>query len=92
MVSPSGFRFDEPCSNPRESGNDLTVVDPIESSQVHRRLTMLGRDDDRGAIEETAAAESGHHLTQRLVNEGKRIGQDHTWGRAISKITAFGVA
>src|SRR5258708_8187384 len=74
-----------------ESGDNFAVVDPVEGSEIHRRLPMFGRHDDRGATEESPLLESAIHLAKGLVNEVERVGQDRPGSRAVGKIAAKGV-
>ena len=71
-----------------ESGDNFAIVDPVEGSQIHRRLPVFGRHDDSGAVEESPAPESVHHLAKGLVNEVERVGQDQPGSGTISEIAA----
>ena len=71
-----------------ESGDNFAIVDPVEGSEIHRRLPVFGRHDDSGAVEESPAPESAHHLAEGLVNEVERVGQDRPGSSTIGKITA----
>src|ERR1700719_377872 len=33
-----------------ESGDNFAIVDPVEGSEIHRRLPVFGRHDDSGAV------------------------------------------
>ncbi len=71
-----------------ESGGNFAVVDPVEGSEIHWRLPVFGRHDDRGAVEKSLAPESAHHLAKGSVNEVERVGQDRPGSSTIGKITA----
>src|SRR5258708_27409413 len=74
-----------------ESGDNLAVVDSVEGGEIHWRLPMFGRHDDRGATEESPPLESVIHLVKGLVNKVERVGQDRPGSRAVGKIAAKGV-
>ncbi len=74
-----------------ESVDNFAIIDPVEGSEIHRRLPMFGRHDDRGATEESPPLESVIHLVKGLVNKVERVGQDRPGSRAVGKIAAKGV-
>src|SRR5262249_3138724 len=68
--------------------DDRAVLDPVESRKVHGGLAVLGRNDDRGLLEQAAVAERAHHAAGGLVHEVQPIAQRRTGSGAVSKVTS----
>src|SRR5260370_29267700 len=71
-------------------GDNLAVFDPVEGSEVHRRLAVFGRHDDRGAIEKPAVLKGAHHTSKGMIDEVECVLQDRPGSRAVGEVAAFG--
>jgi hypothetical protein len=83
MVWRSDFRPGESCEN-------LAVFDPVEGGEIHRRLAVFGRHNDRGAVEKPVVLEGTHHTSKGLIDEVERVFQDRPGSRAIGEAAACG--
>jgi hypothetical protein len=53
-----------------ESSDNLAVFDPVEGSEVHRRLAVFSRHDDRGALQKPTLREGAYQRGQRRIRVG----------------------
>jgi hypothetical protein len=75
-----------PCSI--ESGDNFAIIDPVEGSEIHRRLPVFGRDDDSGAVEESSAPDGAHHLAEGWSTKSSALVKTGPGSSTIGEITA----